>query len=76
MQDKELEYLQILRKGILHGNASLMGTSDDLIGEIISTKIILSLMGHPGHIDGLADKNHASRVGHFFPATCPTVPAP
>lgn len=53
-----------------------MGTSDDLIGEIISNKIILSLMGSPGHKHGLAEKNHASRVGHFLPAMRPSIPAP
>lgn len=52
-----------------------MGTSDDLIGEIISNKIILSLMGSLGHKHGLAEKNHASRVGHFLPAMHPSIPA-
>lgn len=68
MQDKKLQYLHILRKKVLNANASLMGTSGDLIGKIISTKIFLSLMGSPGHIDGLEEKNHASRVGHFSPS--------
>lgn len=53
-----------------------MGTSGDLTGKLISTKIILSLMGSPCPIDGLADKNHASRAGHFFSPTCPSIPAP
>lgn len=61
---------------MLHANASLMGTSDDLIGNIISTKIILSLMGSPGHVDGLEEENHASRAGHFFPSYMPRYSCP